>query len=232
MNKPQYILLVVICLSFVTLVNAQHRRYVIKNGIAIGGGLTQFDISTDNFNTKKGNGWLIGASATGDLPNKWYNVSYGLQISENNLKISGYETVIDLAGDKEIEYNLFAVQLAFLFHAKIAPNLLTIDAGPMIQYNGKLDLQSDNEENLYVYLNNGNSILAKELEEISQIILNGAIGATLGLGAFKFRAQYVYGFTNILNKLNGNEAEFGPHSGNTDFKGNQAMINFMALITF
>ncbi|WP_181855268.1 hypothetical protein [Winogradskyella sp. KYW1333] len=52
------------------------------------------------------------------------------------------------------------------------------------------------------------------------------------MGAFKFRAQYVYGFTNILNKLNGNEAEFGPHSGNTDFKGNQAMINFMALITF
>ena len=102
----------------------------------------------------------------------------------------------------------------------------------MLQYNGKLDLQSDNEENLYVYLNNGNNILAKELEEISQINLNGAIGATLGLGAFKFRAQYVYGFTNILNKLNGNEAEFGPHSGNTDFKGNQAMINFMALITF
>ena len=53
MNKPQYILLVVICLSFVTLVNAQHRRYVIKNGIAIGGGLIQFDISTENLTPKK-----------------------------------------------------------------------------------------------------------------------------------------------------------------------------------
>ena len=67
----------------------------------------------------------------------------------------------------------------------------------MLQYNGKLDLQSDNEENRCLSLNNGNSILARELEEISQINLNGAIGATLGLGAFKFRAQYVYGFTNI-----------------------------------
>jgi hypothetical protein len=159
-------------------------------------------------------------------------MSYGLQISENNLEISGYETVIDLAGDKEIEYNLFAVQLGFLFHPKTAPSLLTIDAGQMLQYNGKLDLQSDNEENRCVYLNNGNSILARELEEILQINPNGAIGATLGLGAFKFRAQYVYGFTNILNKLNGNEAQFGPHSGNTDFIGNQAMINLVALITF
>lgn len=94
-------------------------------------------------------------------------MSYGLQISENNLEISGYETVIDLAGDKEIEYNLFAVQLGFLFHSKTTPSLLTIDVGQMLQYNGKLDLQSDNKENRCVYLNNGNSILARELEEIS-----------------------------------------------------------------
>ena len=232
MNYIKHIVLVAFTISFVTLSNAQHRRYTIKNGFALGGGITQFDINTNNFNTTAGNGWLISSSATGDLPNKWYNISYGLQISSNSIEFSGYETDIDLVGDKQVEYDIMAVQLALLFHVKAVPNLLTIDVGPMIQYNGKLDLSSNNEENLYVYLNNGNSVLAKEIEEISQINANGAIGATIGLGAFKFRAQYIYGFTNILNKLNDNVTEIGPHSGNSDFKGNQSMLNFMALITF
>lgn len=232
MNYIKHIVLVAFTITFVTLSNAQHRRYTIKNGFALGGGITQFDINTDNFNTTAGNGWLITSSATGDLPHKWYNISYGFQISSNSIEFSGYETDIDLVGDKQVEYDIMAVQLALLFHVKVVPNLLTIDAGPMIQYNGKLDLSSNNEENLYVYLNNGNSVLAKDIEEISQINANGAIGATIGFGAFKLRVQYIYGFTNILNKLNDNVTEIGPHSGNSDFKGNQSMINFMALITF
>ena len=232
MNTPKHIVLVALSILFVTILNAQHRRYTIKNGFAIGGGVTQFDIKTDNFNTKAGNGWLISTSATGDLPNKWYNVSYGLQISGNKIEFSGYEQDIDIARDAQVEYDLLAVQLAFLFHVKAVPNLLTIDVGPMLQYNGKLDLNSATEENLYVYLNNDNALLASDIEEISQINVNGAIGATIGLGSFKFRAQYIYGFSNILNKLNDKVSEIGPHSGNSDFKGNQSMLNFMALITF
>lgn len=53
MNKAQHILLVVICLSFVTLVNAQHRRYVIKNGIAIRGGLTNLTYQQTILTPKK-----------------------------------------------------------------------------------------------------------------------------------------------------------------------------------
>ena len=232
MNTTKNNLLVVFCLVFVTICYSQHRRYIIKNGIAIGGGVAQFDIASDNFTTSAGNGWLISSSATGDLPNKWYNVSYGLQISGNSIEFSGYESILGIENDKQIGYDIFAAQLAFMFHTKVVPNLLTIDAGPMVQYNGKLDLNSNNDENLYVYLNNGNSVLASDIEEISQINVNGAIGATIGVGAFKFRAQYIYGFTNILNKLNDKVSEIGPHSGNSDFKGNQTMLNFMALITF
>ncbi|MCA0131269.1 hypothetical protein [Winogradskyella alexanderae] len=232
MNTNKNSLLVVFCLLFVTICYSQHRRFIIKNGIAIGGGITQFDIASDNFTTTAGNGWLISSSATGDLPNKWYNVSYGLQISGNSIEFSGYESNLGTENDTQIEYDIFAAQLAFMFHAKVVPNLMTIDAGPMVQYNGKLDLNSNNEENLYVYLNNANSILAKDIEDISQINVNGAIGATIGLGAFKFRAQYIYGFSNILNKLNNTDSEIGPQSGDTDFKGNQTMLNFMALITF
>ena len=232
MNKTKSKLLVAFCIVFVTLVYAQPKRYTIKNGIALGGGVTQFDISSDNFTTTKGSGWIISSSATGDLPNKWYNVSYGLQISGNVINFSGYESNLTINTDTEVEYNLFAAQLAFLFHVKVVPNLLTIDAGPMIQYNGRLELESNNEENLYVYLNNGNSALAKDIEGISQINANGAFGATLGFGSIKLRAQYIYGFTNIFNKLNNKVSEIGPHSESSDLKGNQSMLSFMALITF
>ena len=34
----------------------------------------------------KGDGWIGGMSATVGLPHKWYNVSYGMQLSENTFR--------------------------------------------------------------------------------------------------------------------------------------------------
>jgi hypothetical protein len=224
MKKLKYILLVVISIAFVTVSNAQHKRYTIKNGFALGGGLTQFDIITDNFETKAGNGWLIHASATADIPHKWYNISYGMQLSENNIEISGLQFDEDVFVEKQLEYKLFAAQLSMLLHAKVIKNLLTIDFGPMLQYNGKLELQ-DATDNLLVRVNE-EAFNAVELENISQFNVNGAIGATLGFQFIKLRAQYIYGFTNTLNKLNDKDLT------TEKFKGNQSMLTFAALITF
>ena len=230
MKNSKHLLLVFICIAFVTIGYAQHRRYKISNGFAIGGGLTQFDILTDNFNTTKGNGWLISASATGDLPHKWYNISYGMQLSENTLEITGAEFDEEAFRETQIEYKLMAVQLSLLFHVKVIPNFITLDLGPVIQYNGKLEMQSSDEENLFVTLAGSETVLAKNLEDISQFNVNGAVGATLGFKFIKFRAQYIYGFTNMLNKLN--DQEFNSGAGKSDFKGNQSMLTFSALITF
>ena len=62
------IVLVALCLCFVTVSYAQKGSYKIRNGIALQGGVTQFDIQTDNFVTKKGNGFIGGMVATVDLP--------------------------------------------------------------------------------------------------------------------------------------------------------------------
>ncbi|WAC01001.1 hypothetical protein N7U66_12485 [Lacinutrix neustonica] len=88
MKKIPFVLLVALSICFVTISSAQSNKYVIKNGFAIGGGLTQFDIITDNFETTKGEGWIGGMSATVMPPHRPYGVSYGMQLSENSIGVS------------------------------------------------------------------------------------------------------------------------------------------------
>lgn len=220
------ILLVAFALCFVTSIEAQHTTYAIKNGIAIQGGITQFDINTDNFATKKGNGFIGGMAATVDLPHKWYTVSYGMLLSENNLEISGRRTN-DVLENEMIEYKMMTVQLGFLFHAKAFGGILTFDLGPQLQYNAKLELKdSDNET---YFINGYNALTAKDITEISQFNANGVVGVSAGIGLFRVRAQYCYGFTNILNKLN--NSDLNTTGGKSEFKGNQELLNLTLMIT-
>lgn len=226
--KNKHIVSVVFLLGFVTLSFSQRRGIVnITNGLGIFGGLTQFDIATDNFKTRPGNGWMGGFTATVDLPHRWYAVSYSMQLSENNLEISGRELPISTTSEM-MEYKLLTVQAAFLFHLKLVKNNITIDAGPMLQYNGELELKDNAQEN---YVIDGHSaLMAKDISKISKFNVNGAIGVTAGFDNFKVRGQYIYGFTNMLNKLN--DQDLNTESSNEKFKGNQQMIALSAMILF
>ena len=225
MQIRQFILLVAISIGFVTTSFSQRRGIVnISNGIGVGGGLTQFDIKTDNFETKAGNGWIGGLAATLDLPHRWYTVSYGMQVSESNMEIMGRS--LPSAAMESIEYKLMAVQAQFLFHAKIAKDYFMLDAGPMLQYNGQLDLKDSEQGN---YLINGyTNLLAEDISDISKFNINASIGATAGFDHFKLRVQYIYGITNMFNKLNDQNLNTAP--SNETFKGNQSMLVFMAFI--
>lgn len=225
MQIRQFILFVAISIGFVTSSFSQRRGLVnISNGIGIGGGLTQFDVKTDNFQTKAGNGWIVGMAATLDLPHRWYTVSYGMQVTENNMDIMGRSTLV--AAAEPMEYKLMAVQAQFLFHAKIAKDYLMIDAGPMLQYNGELELGDSSQENYFV---DGYSVLmAHDISDISKFNVNASIGATAGFSRFKLRVQYIYGLTNMFNKLNDQNLDATP--SDKTFKGNQSMLAFMAFI--
>ncbi|WP_417855962.1 hypothetical protein [Xanthomarina gelatinilytica] len=227
MQKRQLIVLVAICMGFVTMSFGQHTRYKIKNGFGIYGGITQYDIITDNFNTKKGNGWQAGASATVDIPHKWYNVSYTIQLSENHIGIAARPLPISLS-EEFVDYKIFTAQIALLMHVKLINSFLTIDVGPMIQYNGDMEMDDKKYENYII--NNYNNLLAKDLNDISNFNIDGAIGASAGFGFFRLKAQYIYGFTNMLNKLNDSDLDL---TGNDKkIKGNQSMFAFTAMITF
>ncbi len=227
MKKTQLILLVAISLTFVTLCSAQKGRYPITNGFGIFGGITQFDISTDNFVTAKGNGFLGGLSATVDIPLRWYNISFGMQLSENTIDILGRP---DIASTQEefINYKLFAAQVAMLMHVKVVEKHFTIDLGPMIQYNGELEFKNRDQEGYYI--NNYDNLSAMDITGISQFNFNGVIGASLGIKNFKLKGQYIYGFTNILNKLE--NADLDTAGGSARFKGNQNMLVLGAIVSF
>jgi len=226
--KNKHIILVAFLIGFVTLSFSQRRGNIkITNGLGLFGGLTQYDIATDNFETKAGNGWVGGLTATVDLPHRWYAVSYNIQLSENNLEISGRELPISTVSEM-MDYKLMTVQVAFLFHLKLVKNNITLDAGPMLQYNGELELKNDAQQN---YIIDGyTDLTAKDISDISKFNVNGAIGATAGFDHFKIRAQYIYGFTNMLNKLNSQDLNTTP--SNEKFKGNQQMIALSAMILF
>ena len=225
MKLKQLILLVALTIGFVTKSFSQHQRYAIQNGIGIQGGITQFDIITDNFETKKGTGWLAGASATVDIPHKWYNVSYNIRLSENYLDISG-GPIQGVTGEEFIEYKMFAAQIALLLHVKIVKNYFTLDVGPMLQYNGELEIKDKDQENYY--LNNFDNLLAQDISDISKFNVNGAVGLSAGYKFFHLKAQYVYGFTNTLSKLNKQDLI----ESNEKFKGNQSFLVFTAMFSF
>ncbi|MGB1309118.1 MAG: hypothetical protein ACPG6B_09420 [Oceanihabitans sp.] len=224
----QYILLVVCTIGFVTINLAQSNSVPITNGIGVYGGLTQFNIITDNFKTKKGAGWIAGASATVDIPHRWYNMSYSIQLSENIVGIEA-RPLIGSVTKEFIDYKLFTAQIALLMHVKLVESYLTIDAGPMLQYNSELELEDNKHKNFVI--NNYNNLLAEDISDISKFNFIGAIGLSGGASHFRLKAQYLYGFTNMLNKLNKNDLDTSGIS-KEKFKGNQSMLAFTLMISF
>lgn len=227
MKFKHYIVLVAITIGFVTTTHSQHQTYLIKNGFGVTAGISQYNIITDNFDTKQGQGWVGGLSATVDIPHKPFSVSYGMQLSENYLEISG-RTLQNVPEINMIEYKLMAVQMGFTYRINIISDNFTLDLGPQLQYNGKLELKDDTQEGYYI--NGYENITAKDITNISQFNVNGMVGISAGIRFFQVKAQYIYGVLNILDKLNDKNLNTGNTSGS--FKGNQSMLVFAAMFSF
>lgn len=206
---------------------SQRKNYDIVNGIGIFGGITNIDIITDNFVTKSGQGFIGGLSATVDIPNKWYNLSYGMQLSDNTFSIS-VKPELSSTDSEFIDYNLIAAQLALLMHIKLAGSYVTLDAGPMLQYNSLLELEDSTQENYFI--NNYDNLTALDITNISQFNINTVVGITAGFKAIKLRAHYIYGATNTLKKLESESLDTA--GGDSRFKGNLSMFIFGAMISF
>lgn len=188
----------------------------------VGGGITYFDMITDNFETQQNTGFIVSAGIGAPLPHKWYDVSYNFQILKNKFDIDG-RVSDDVTGNEWIEYEMFGVQAGLVFHINIIGSYLTLDVGPQLAYNSDLEVRDSEKENYF--LNNYEMLQAKDIIDVNNFNVNGMAGVSAGFGPLKLRAQYIYGVLNTFDKLN----DLG--EGN-DFKGNPSYITFTAFLLF
>jgi hypothetical protein len=197
----------VFCL--ITMVCFSQYEYRDSNRIGISFGVNQFTLNTNNFQTKPGTGWNGGLSMRGNYYDDW-DMVYAMQFSENNFSVttnSGFIT-------EDTNYKLSSAQISLLFSYKFIENHLSIELGPLVQINGKLNVEKGNENNII----SGTTLLAKDIIDISKFNFYPTVGITAGVRHLRLNVSYQYGVNNMLGNLNNKNL-------GVSFKGNPGILN-------
>lgn len=185
-------------LAMVAMTASAQYEYRDSNRIGIIGGINQFDLSTNNFNTKAGIGWNLGLSVRGNFYND-FDMVYAMQFSENNFSVP---TINSALQKEEVEYKLPSAQISLMLSYKIVENHLSVEIGPMLQVNDKFKI--DDKENLTNRIE-GTTLEAGDIVKISKFNFYPVVGITAGVRHFRANIQYAYGVTNMLGNLNDQE---------------------------
>jgi len=225
MMSLRNLLFVAIALTVCVTTLAQ-RNYDDYNRIGIQGGVSFFDINTSNFVTEQQTGFGAGFTTRGSFRNN-FDLIYGLTFFSNKIGILGSNVAASPFEKQFITYTIPSVQLNFLGSYNIVKHHFSLEFGPILNVNGNMKVDSERLEN---YILDGYTTLrAQDIEDISPINFHVMGGATVGLESFRLSAQYQYGVTNMLNKLNDQDIE---NSSGDEFKGNSSTIVIMAVIYF
>ncbi|MBT0607137.1 PorT family protein [Aequorivita echinoideorum] len=195
------------------------RNYGGYNFLGITGGLTFFDINTDDFVTSQSTGFMAGFSARGAFRND-FDLIYGLTVQNSQVSIQASNA----ASTQFVDYSLLGAQIHFMGSYNIVVKHLSIEFGPVLNVNGKLNLEQEQFED-YV-ITGYNELRAQDILDISKIDFRVAAGITAGFEHFRISGQYQYGVTNMLNNLNEQNLEIN------DFKGNSSTLIVSGVIYF
>ncbi|AWG20847.1 hypothetical protein FFWV33_04460 [Flavobacterium faecale] len=204
-------------LLMITIGSYAQYGYRDSNRIGITVGVNQSTVNTNNFKTMPELGWNGGLSIRGNFYNNW-DMVYSIQFSESAFSVATKKIGII---DENVKYKMPGAQLSLQASYVILENHLSVEFGPIIQANGKLSLNANQENNLIT----GTTLLAKDIVDISKINFYPTIGVTAGGKHIRFRAAYQYGLTNIFSNLNSNTTV-------SNFKGNVSMWNGNMIIYF
>jgi hypothetical protein len=190
-------------------------EYQDSNRIGIFFGINQFNLNTKNFETKSELGWNAGLSMRGNFYNDW-DMVYAIQFSENNFTVATKNLVLL---NEDVNYVLPSAQISLQLSYKFIENHLSVEFGPVIQFNGKLKTDSDNQNNII----SGTTLLAKDIDDISRFNFYPTAGITFGVRHLRLNVSYQYGMMNTLGNLN------NKNSG-INFKGNTSILNGNVII--
>jgi len=194
---------------FISMIVSAQYGYRDGNRIGIIFGLNQMDLKTANFTNNPELGWNIGLSVRGNYYND-FDMVYTMQFSDNKFTVP----TTYLSKRKDVEYNLPSAQISLMLSYKIVENHLSVEFGPLVQVNGKFDIDKKDEENVI----SGN-LKAKDIVDISKFNFYPAIGITAGERHLRANIQYQYCLTNMLGNLNGQEGI------STNFKAHPGIIS-------
>lgn len=200
-----------------TITFAQH-GYRDSNRIGVSGGITYLDLHSNQFNAKPGMGYVLNLQLRGNYYNNWQMV-YGMNFTDSNFSLQSVT-------GKEIDYKLSAVQVHLVGSYMVVENHLTLEIGPVLQINGKLKIDDENE---LLLLKDSPGLMAKDITKINQINGNIMAGFTAGVKRVRLNVNYQYGFNNIFNGLNKKD-ELTLANGNQRFRANIGMLSAMLTI--
>jgi hypothetical protein len=182
------------------------------NRIGISAGVTQTTLFTNNFDTKPEMGFAGGLSVRGNYYNDW-SMIFGMQFFSNNFSLESNL-------DQKIKYNIQGVKVRLLMSYNIVEDHVSLDFGPVLQINGKLQI-ADSDKNKTI---DGTLLKASQILDVSTVSGNFYLGISAGSKVVRAVLFYEYGFTNFMNKLNKDET-LKPLNNNNKFKGNLGVIN-------
>lgn len=192
-------------------------NYRDSNRIGITVGMNQTTLSTNNFDTTPEMGWNAGLSVRGNFYND-FDMVYAMQFSENNFSVA---TMNEVLAEEDVKYKIASAQISLMLSYKIIENHLSIEAGPLLQVNGKMKIKENQESNII----SGTTLLASDIVDVNKFNFHGVVGITAGVKHLRANIQYQYGFSNFLNNLNDNE--FG-----TNFKGKLGILSGNIIVYF
>ena len=198
-------------LIFTTVTFAQYNNRD-GNRIGISGGVNQSTLMGSNFTTKPGNGFAGGLSVRGNYYDNW-SMIYGMQFFVNKFSL---ESTLK----QDIDYSLSGVQIRLLMSYNIIKDHISVDFGPVLQVNGKLDIQSTDESKTL----NGTLLKANQIVDVSKINGNAYFGISAGSKVVRALIFYQYGFSNVFNNLNSQD-NLTILNGNKSFKGNIGTVS-------
>jgi len=196
-------------------IQAQRKSYS-SNRIGFQGQYAILNINTSNFEANQESGFLVGLSKRSAFYND-FDLIFGVDFMQTSIAINTENTT----PVEQVGYTWSGAQVKLLLSYLIAGDHLSIEAGPILQVNGKMKLNNADQSDLIVkgYTN----LQAEDLQEWSRV--NGIImaGISAGFTHVRLTANYQYGFTNALNKLNDQDLELKDPAA-TNFKGNLGLI--------
>ena len=206
---------------FLSYQSSAQRNYNGYNFLGLTGGMSIFDIQTDDFVTNSRESFMGGFTSRGAFYND-FDLVYGISFQGAKIAVQGSSPLE--SNPQDIEYTINGAQINFLGSYNIVVKHLSVEFGPILQINGKMKLKDKKFED---YIMTGyTTTTAKDIQDISKIDFRVMGGITAGLEHFRLNAQYQYGVSNTFGKLNDKNLE------KNGFKGNSSTILLAAIIYF